>query len=122
MSNDLYNSKAYPSEFYTDLELPSIDLRPTEKVVGEQRTTNHRRTQYSPNEERAIVKVGELLILSNDAPGAVPCDIVRDGAVYNTGQNGIVSRQHGHIDSGGYIRRRLYTGKILYINLLSSFC
>lgn len=90
--------------------------------VRVQRTTNHRRTQYSPNEERAIVKVGELLILSNDAPGAVPCDIVRDGAVYNTGQNGIVSRQHGHIDSGGYIRRRLYTGKILYINLLSSFC
>lgn len=120
MSNDLYNSKAYPSEFYT--ELPSIDLRPTEKVVREQRTTNHRRTQYSPNEERAIVKVGELLILSNDAPGAVPCDVVRDGAVYNTRQNGIVSRQHRHIDSRGYIRWRLYTGKIIYINLLSSFC
>lgn len=85
--------------------------------VRVQRTTNHRRTQYSPNEERAIVKVGELLILSNDAPGAVPCDVVRDGAVYNTRQNGIVSRQHGHINSGGYIRRRLYTGKILYINL-----
>lgn len=93
-----------------------------QKVVREQRTTNQRRTQYSLNEERAIVKVGELLILSNDAPGAVPCDVVRDGAVYNTGQNGIVSRQHGHIDSRGYIRRRLYTGKILYINLLSSFC
>lgn len=85
--------------------------------VRVQRTTNHRRTQYSPNEERAIVKVGELLILSNDAPGAVPCDVVKDGAVYNTRQNGIVSRQHGHINSGGYIRLRLYTGKILYINL-----
>lgn len=92
MLNDLYNLKVYFSEFYIDLELLSIDFRLIEKVVREQRIINYRRIQYLSNEERVIVKVGELLILFNDVFGVVLCDVVRDGVVYNIRQNGIVFR------------------------------